>query len=146
MQARTYSTDVCLTCPCSDCEGREVRTHVAQVPESLTAPVASLRASRAPAGVRTQQPVVERPPKAPTVGKHPAVASAANDPGGLSATAMGRLDRRWKAAIDDVQMVAANWDSQELPTLAARVRRWTAQRPRRICPRHSAVRSATEPR
>jgi hypothetical protein len=35
---------------------------------------------------------------------------------------MGRLDRRWKTATDDVQMVAVNWDSQELPTLAARVR------------------------
>jgi hypothetical protein len=25
MPARTYSSDVCLTCPCPDCEGREVR-------------------------------------------------------------------------------------------------------------------------
>jgi hypothetical protein len=25
MSARTYSTDVCLTCPCPDCEGRKVR-------------------------------------------------------------------------------------------------------------------------
>lgn len=25
MPARTYSTDVCLTCPCPDCDGREVR-------------------------------------------------------------------------------------------------------------------------
>jgi hypothetical protein len=25
MAARTYSTDVCLTCPCPDCEGRSVR-------------------------------------------------------------------------------------------------------------------------
>jgi hypothetical protein len=25
MPARTYSTDVCLTCPCPDCEGRKVR-------------------------------------------------------------------------------------------------------------------------
>lgn len=60
MPARTSSTDVYLTCPCPDCEGREVR-HVAQVPESLTAPVASLRASRSPAGIRTRQPVIARP-------------------------------------------------------------------------------------
>jgi hypothetical protein len=26
MPARTYSTDVYLTCPCADCEGREVRS------------------------------------------------------------------------------------------------------------------------
>jgi hypothetical protein len=25
MPARTYATDVCLTCPCPECEGREVR-------------------------------------------------------------------------------------------------------------------------
>lgn len=25
MPARTYVTDVCLTCTCSECEGREVR-------------------------------------------------------------------------------------------------------------------------
>jgi hypothetical protein len=25
MPARTYATDVHLTCPCSECEGREVR-------------------------------------------------------------------------------------------------------------------------
>jgi hypothetical protein len=45
MPARTYSTDVYLTCPCPDC---------VQVPQSLTAPVASLRASRATAGVQTR--------------------------------------------------------------------------------------------
>jgi hypothetical protein len=25
MPARTYATDVCLTCPCPGCEGRKVR-------------------------------------------------------------------------------------------------------------------------
>jgi hypothetical protein len=58
---------------------------------------------------------------------------------------MGRLHWRWKATTDDVQMVAANWDSQEPPTLAAPVRRRIAPRPRRARPRHPAAGFAIEP-
>jgi hypothetical protein len=31
MPARTYSTDVYLTCPCPDCEGRKVRITLRKV-------------------------------------------------------------------------------------------------------------------
>jgi hypothetical protein len=76
MPARTYSTDVCLTCPCAHCEGREVQ---AQVSESLTTPPASMRPSRAPARVGTQQPgnSKAKPGSPNAMGKHPAGASAA---------------------------------------------------------------------
>jgi hypothetical protein len=46
MSARTYSTDVYLTYPAPDCEGRKVPHHVRKFRSR------SLRASRAPAGVR----------------------------------------------------------------------------------------------
>jgi hypothetical protein len=50
MPARTYST-VYLTCPCSECEGRAVRITLRKFRNPLTAPLASLRPSRAPARV-----------------------------------------------------------------------------------------------
>ena len=76
MPARTYSTDVNLSCPCADCEGRKVRITSAKFRKSLTTP-----------GGRGEPS------------------------GGLSGTAMGRLDPRWKLAADDVQMVAEGWGS-----------------------------------
>jgi hypothetical protein len=59
MRARTYSTDVYLTCSCPDCEDRVVRITLRKF-RSLTAPLASLRANRAPVGVRTRQPEIAR--------------------------------------------------------------------------------------
>jgi hypothetical protein len=58
--------------------------------------------------------------------------------GGLSGTAMGRLDWRRNAAADDVQIVAERWSSPASDT-AAYVGRRTAQRPWRTCPRHPAA-------
>jgi hypothetical protein len=60
MAARTYSTDVYLTCPCPDCEGREVRITLRKF-RSPTTPLASLRASREPARFGTPQPEIARP-------------------------------------------------------------------------------------
>jgi hypothetical protein len=38
MPTRTYATDVYLTCPCPECEGREVRITLRKFRKSLTAP------------------------------------------------------------------------------------------------------------
>jgi hypothetical protein len=61
MPARTFSTDVYLTCPCPDCEGRNVRITLRKFRESLTTPLAILRASRAPAVVRRRRAEIARP-------------------------------------------------------------------------------------
>ena len=65
MPARTYSTDVYLTCPCPDCEGREVRITLRKFRSLSRLP--SPACEHGPAGVRTRQPVIARAnPVAPT--------------------------------------------------------------------------------
>jgi len=60
--ARAYATDVYLTCPCSECEGREVRITLRRFSQPLTAPLAGLRPSRTPACVgRREQDQVAMP-------------------------------------------------------------------------------------
>jgi hypothetical protein len=58
MPARTYSTDVYLTCPCPDCEGRKARITLSKFRSHSRLPSP---ACEQPAGVRTRQPVVARP-------------------------------------------------------------------------------------
>jgi hypothetical protein len=147
MPARTYSTDVYLICPCRDCEGRKVRITLSKfrrLSRPRRQPASKSCTSWCPDA--TTSSCEAKPSGSNRSAKHPAGASAANDSGGVSAIAMGRLDRRWKAAAADVQMVAASWVSREPPMGAVCVRRRTAQRSRRTCPRHSAVRFAIEPR
>jgi hypothetical protein len=50
MPARTYATDVYLTCPCSECEGRGVRITLRKF-RNLSASLAGLRPSRTRARV-----------------------------------------------------------------------------------------------
>jgi hypothetical protein len=54
MPARTYATDVYLTCPCSECEGRQVRITLRKFRNLSRLPSPDLRPSRAPARLGRQ--------------------------------------------------------------------------------------------
>jgi hypothetical protein len=72
MPARTYSTHVYLTCPCPECEGREV--HIALRKCRSLSWLPSQPASRVVHQLVSGRDngSSEGQPKAPTVGRHPA--------------------------------------------------------------------------
>jgi len=87
MPARTYSTDVCLTCPCPGCEGRSVRITLRKF-RSLSR-LTSQSVSRSCTSSCRDATTGNSGPSRRSA-KPPAKTSAFRE---LSGTAMGRLDQ-----------------------------------------------------
>jgi hypothetical protein len=138
MAARTYSTDAYLTAPAPTANAPRSASRCASSEVSHGSP----RQPVSKSGTSWCPDATTGNRKATRTGQIGAREEAS---GGLSGTAMGRLDCRRKSAADDVQMVAERWSSPKPPTPAAYVGRRTAQRPWRTCPRHPAVVRAIQP-